>query len=343
MKAALKINNRQSEISIMKTAMMIAVVLYHSMLFFSGDWFTVMDPIINAEYLSNIARWMNTFHVQAFTMASGFLFYCLAKKHIDTRANIRKRAKRLLLPYLFVSLFWAIPIGYYLFRWPIKEIIERYLLAANPNQLWFLIMLFLVCVFFELVGKKIKISTKNLIILYFITTVSFMGLSYFKIDYFQLPKVAQYILYFYLGGYIFYNKKKITKKQTAIMGIIAAILYASSLSLNASSIKLLNYIAIAIMPIISILEVSVIYYICLTIIKKKRIDIESNAYRVLEENSFGIYLFHQQIIYFTILFLNGVVHPIIQATLSFVISMTISLTISMALRKRKPTKVMFGL
>lgn len=339
----MRIVPKRNDISLLKTSMMIAVVLYHSLLFFNGKWFSVVNPQISADYLSNIAKWLNTFHTQAFTMASGFLFYYLTNQRNSTITNIKKRSKRLLLPYLFVSLLWTIPIGCYLFGWPIKEVVERYLLAINPNQLWFLIMLFLVYIFFELIGKKIKISTRNLIITYIITTITYIVLSQLKIIYFQLHVVAQYILYFYLGGYIFHKKKKITKKQTIIMLILAIAMYITTLHIDASSAKILYYAGVTIMPIISVLEISIIYYICAKLIEKKKVNIKSKAYKILEENSFGIYLFHQQIIYFTILIFNGTVHPVLQAMLSFTISLTASLMITLALKKWKTTKSMFWL
>ncbi len=87
---------------------------------------------------------------------------------------------------------WAIPIGYYFFRYSIKEIINKYLLMANPSQLCFLIMLFNVFVFFELFSDKIRISTKNLIILYITTTITGFGLSYLNIEYLQISKSIKY-------------------------------------------------------------------------------------------------------------------------------------------------------
>lgn len=57
-----------------KTAMMLAVVFYHACMFFSGTWFDKVSPIYEARYFAVFAKYLNTFHVQTFTMASGFLF-----------------------------------------------------------------------------------------------------------------------------------------------------------------------------------------------------------------------------------------------------------------------------
>ena len=67
-------------IAFIKTVMMAAIVLYHSLLFFGGNWFTPMEPVAIVDSFYYIAKWMGTFHIQAFAMASGFLFYYLRKE-----------------------------------------------------------------------------------------------------------------------------------------------------------------------------------------------------------------------------------------------------------------------
>lgn len=96
-----------------KTAMMLAVVLYHSCMFFTGTWFDNAQPIYKAGYFGLFAKYLNTFHVQIFVMAAGFLFYALRKEKNKYRNNLKsdalKRAKRLLLPYICTIAFWVLP------------------------------------------------------------------------------------------------------------------------------------------------------------------------------------------------------------------------------------------
>ena len=63
-----------------KTAMMLAVVLYHFCMFFTGTWFDKVHPVYKADYLVILAKYLNTFHVQTFVMVAGFLFYALRKE-----------------------------------------------------------------------------------------------------------------------------------------------------------------------------------------------------------------------------------------------------------------------
>lgn len=333
-------------IAFIKTIMMILVVLYHAMLFFGGTWFTVAKPEGGGEYLYYIAKWIGTFHIQTFAMASGFLFYYLRKeknRYNNPAMDIKKRAKRLLVPYLFASLLWVIPIGVFFYKYSLNEIIDKYVLMTGPSQLWFLIMLFVVFVFFVLIGKKIKISFRNLVIIYIITTGLGLLLSKFNINYFQIAISVRYVLYFYLGEYIYENRKKISLKQVGLMVLGTILLYAFVLLFrSANNIALTAGVKYA-EALVSVLEVSVIYYLFSKFIEKRKSFTNNKFYHIFEQNSFGIYLFHQQIIYFVIVWLNGLVHPIVQALLSFVIALFTSLIMSMILRKWKVTRFMFGL
>ena len=337
---------KEENISCIKTIMMIIIVLCHSCAFFTGKWFDVVNVKNSAVYLGFFSEFLGTFHTQTFVMASGFLFYYLKnekKKYANPRIDIKKRAKRLLIPYFVTSFCWAIPIGYYFFKYSFKEIIIKYFLMTSPSQLWFLIMLFIVFVLFELFSNKIKISLKNLIILLIVTTVTNKMLLHFDINLFQIANIIKYILYFYLGGFIYYNKNKISNRQFNIMIILVIILYFVIVFINTLNYNLLHIVSLMLKSLISIFEVSSIYYFCTKLVTLKKINMGSKLYKILEDNSFGVYLFHQQIIYFTIILFNGIVHPIIQVFLSFVISLGISLFISVILKKNKITKFLFGL
>ncbi len=92
----------------MKTIMMVVIVLYHSMLFFGGKWFEYVNQTYNADYLYNIAIWPNTFHIQVFTMVSGFSFYYLKNeknKYNNPRKDIKKRTMIINNTFLFSCVF----------------------------------------------------------------------------------------------------------------------------------------------------------------------------------------------------------------------------------------------
>ena len=77
---------------------------------------------------------------------------------------------------------------------------------------------------------------------------------------------------------------------------------------------------------------------------RSRENLEKNLTRnVSVQNSFGIYLFHQQLIYPCIMLLNGKVHPAVQVIVCFIAAICGATVITEFLRKFKVTKVMFGI
>ncbi len=58
-----------------KTILMICIVLYHSILFWSGNWFTILEPERLIPAFNWIAIWLSSFHVYGFTLISGYVFY----------------------------------------------------------------------------------------------------------------------------------------------------------------------------------------------------------------------------------------------------------------------------
>lgn len=161
-------------IDLIKMVMMLLVVLYHSCCFFSGNWFAGATPIYKSTYIVNLAQYLNMFHVQTFTMASGFLFYCLKKnvgKYNNIKKDIKKRAKRLLVPYFMVMITWVIPFYIYYHGFNFKDILYKYALGCSPSQLWFLPMLFWNFIIFYFLFDRIPISISGMICMVGISVV----------------------------------------------------------------------------------------------------------------------------------------------------------------------------
>ena len=126
-----------------KTNLMLLVVLGHSVNFWRGDWFTG-NPLIPSMGLTFLSKWVNSFHVYAFTLVSGYLFaYKMsAGGYVRYCAFFKNKAKRLLVPYVFSALVWVVPISQYFFKWNRTTLFGKYVLCESPSQLWFLWMLF---------------------------------------------------------------------------------------------------------------------------------------------------------------------------------------------------------
>lgn len=94
--------------------------------------------------------WIYSFHMPFFVFIAGMSYGCSPFR--GARGSyLWKKFKRLMIPYLFVSLFWLVPIrllvGYYN---PINFrdiLVNGILLGKNSGPLWFLMMLFFLFVF----------------------------------------------------------------------------------------------------------------------------------------------------------------------------------------------------
>lgn len=155
MRDSLSVLSKEEELALcapIKTAMMLLVVLYHSCVMWGGSWFA--EPAVRFPALGVFAQWLNTFHVPVFVFLSGCL-YAYLKGETDcygsTLVVVSKKARRLLVPYAFACVVWVVPF-WILFNGP-DQVVDKYLLAGSPSQLWFLVMLFVVFLLFELLWK----------------------------------------------------------------------------------------------------------------------------------------------------------------------------------------------
>lgn len=340
-------------IDLIKMIMMLLVVLYHSCCFFSGNWFAGATPIYKSTYIVNVAQYLNMFHVQTFTMASGFLFYCLKKnmgKYNNIKKDVPKRAKRLLVPYFMVMITWVIPFYIYYHGFNFKDILYKYVLGCSPSQLWFLPMLFWNFIIFYFLFDRIPISMSGMICMIGISVVGGAVLGkIITINIFQINTAIMYLMYYYLGALLYekVNYVEINKLVTCVLlSILSFLVWKYATGLSAQSI-LVSLIALAMKNICSLSSVVMVYLVINKWYEKNKFrtrnSIISNIKKYLIENSFGIYLFHQQIIYLVIIPLNGKVSPILQVVISFNIAIMGAGIIIYMIKKSTFLKKIYGL
>ena len=69
---------------------------------------------------------------------------------------------------------------------------------------------------------------------------------------------------------------------------------------------------------------------------------KSKIFSLLSSNAMPIYLIHQQLIYFSLRWLNGLVNPYVHALINFAAAMLVSLIISTLLMRFKVTRFLIG-
>lgn len=135
-----------------KALAMLAIVLYHACAIYGGVWFG--EPATPCPTLGVFVQWLSTIHVPLFLLVSGYIWAYLkmeTDKYDDARVVLKKKARRLLVPYFFVGAVWAGPV-YCFFYGPVSTV-EAFVLGNNPSQLWFPLALFWMFAFVELMWR----------------------------------------------------------------------------------------------------------------------------------------------------------------------------------------------
>ena len=185
-----------------KAVMMLLIVLYHCLCVYTGSWFG--EPAEPAPALVALAGWLNTVHVPTFVLVSGYLYGYLKNetaRYSSSRAVLAKKARRLLVPYAFVCLVWAVPWWVALFG-P-DRVAEKYVLGDSPSQLWFLLMLFWVFAMFEGLHRMAPglLRRKGAMAILCLALYA-LGLALGKLlplDLWQVESALQYCLLFWVG------------------------------------------------------------------------------------------------------------------------------------------------
>ncbi len=330
-----------------KTILMLCVVLCHSIAFYGGNWFAVLEHVQTNRFLGLFSSWLGTFHVQAFTLISGYIFYYLKKesgKYGNCKAFIINKVRRLLIPYVAISIIWVIPIGYMYYRYTFNDIIQYFILGQSPAQLWFLLMLFNVFVIsFFLLNNNIAWQWCGVAGIGFLCMLSPL-VSTFLPNYFQVLISMKVMLFFYSGCMIRRQCSEITPKSMLKMGgvflLLNLLFFILRERLNWSVFPLLRIIKYFFSCLCELSGAVMAFFLLsyfASIIRWKNALFES-----LSKSSFTIYLFHQQIIYFLLWHFSGFLCPIVMSVICFLFSVLISWAIGTIMNMRKLTRIIIG-
>ena len=108
MNTEIKNETKLENCSFIKTVLLFLVVLYHSCVFWTGNWWDT-EPVFPSIGLNYLSLWLNSFHVYAFTLASGYIFaYKISKReYLNYLPFLRNKARRLIVPYYFTMIIWT--------------------------------------------------------------------------------------------------------------------------------------------------------------------------------------------------------------------------------------------
>ena len=324
-----------------------AVALGHACHFWTGDWFTC-NPIFKSQVLSMVTIWLNSFHIYAFTLISGYLFTYITLRggYSNYWSFLKAKAKRLLIPYVFVMPIWAAPISSYFLKMDDVDLFKNFVLCVNPRQLWFLWMLFGV---FAIVWPFRTVMIERPVAGWMIA-LAFCGIGY--IGYHFIPNVfciwtaCQYVIFFYIGMRM---RVKSEQKERLITDVVpwycwltANIALLAGLEIIDLQSGFLGKVTMIGLKILLHVIGAIMAWTTLQVLASRAHWQDCRAVDMLASYSMPMYLFHEQIIYFTIVTLNGVVNPWINAGANFVVAVAGSFLISALLMRWKVTRFLIG-
>ena len=289
---------------------------------------------------------MNSIHIYAFAFVSGYIFFYLKyerKRYNHFVKDSIHRAKQLLTPYAIASIIWVVPIGHLFFNYSVKDIVVKYLFATGPSQLWFLAMIFSLFVVFYVCADFLK--NRNLLVGIIVCGVFYaVGI----LGGMLLPNILQiwtalkYFVFYYMGFAFRKHKDNVFYQVPwfAWLGLNVAIFSLDYWYISLQDGKFLGLINMGLSPLASILGVLAV------VTAVSRMDTskiqQSSAYKFLEKHNFVVYLFHQQLIYFTIFALNGKISSVLLMMINFVFALSIALVIAYIISKTPKVKRLFN-
>ena len=199
------LKKRNIHIDLLKGFAIILVVLGHSIQFLSHNNFE--NPLFKFIY---------AFHMPLFMFLSGYVcFRTTGEKYID----LKKRFKTLIIPFF---VWWAIYNTYAFLSH--KDIISFTTLLAQPdNGLWFLWVLFFLCISLQIsfiITKKYEGIMMSLIFVVLLFIIFFIPYG----KYLGIPLMSWHIVFFTFG-YIFHKYETFFTPYRHFWGIISVFLF----------------------------------------------------------------------------------------------------------------------
>lgn len=305
----------QNELDVLKVITIILVILAHVTRMYSGVGIIKMEQ---NNILDMITKYIYSFHMPLFVSISGAIYYIGKRENRKYKHRIdfvKSKFRRLLVPYLFFSLFYVLPTMQIIGAVHENSTIyfmKNYLLAIDPRHLWYVMMLFLLFIIYDLFENTINQHTTSFLIFFILLNLISPRIPMI----FQVGSVARYCLYFHLG-YIYRKINLINRLPTDKVIIYVFINLFLFVSIEMYVNGILNHL---LHPLVSISGCMMMTVIAKIILNKKLL-----AFRQLLLNSYGIYLFHPMIIYLIFFYFRGLVtNPYAFSAAVFVTSILLS-------------------
>lgn len=346
MKELSAINTAMGHMTRLKIIGLLLVIVGHSTHVYTGGW--IYTSIVTSFLFKIITGYIYSFHMPLFVFISGYL-YSYGRLELGKYNHnwnfVKSKAKRVLVPYLMMGIFYVIPIRILLNDYPEQSIWNLIamgiLLSKNAGHLWFLLMLFNLFLVFRLFEPMI-VNYKWYVIFFIFFVLHLNGHNIPNV--FQLQVTSKFLIYFYLG-YLFIQKQDDIKRFLRLgygwvyfvfhLTLLGGVYYMTTF-LQIPGNHLLVMISRFILAVLGI-AFTYIFSWHLEFTKKNIL------YDYLDQYNFSIYLFHEPIIFIILNKLAySTIEPFILVSICFFSSMGISIILSKVTAQNGPLRVFTG-
>lgn len=214
-----KSNNKHVEwVDFAKVLTMILVIVGHSGYYsisskYGGinhsSSFPLDGSLISAIIQISI-NFIYSFHMGTFMLLSGIGFSFGYKKFKNSLGLIHNKFKRLIIPFFFVSILYAVPCKYFSGYWNessnlLYDIIMGQILLLGNSHMWFVISLFIITIVFFLL-LKIHPKINRVVYWSILTLISLVGY-YFENSFSEIGHLfgfigaMKFLIFFAIGFY----------------------------------------------------------------------------------------------------------------------------------------------
>lgn len=329
-----------------KTVLMISIIFYHSIIFWRGGWNVVpFEPVQQSSILKWCTLWLGGFQNYSFVFISGYIFYFTSienQRYKNILILIKKKFCRLVTPFVFFGIAWVIPISVLFSKSNFVSAIIDYFTVLESGQLWFLIMLFFVFLLFGGLQKFFKNNNVvGLILVMILYCIRIVGSSYIP-GYFAIWNVCKYSIFFWMGfkarQYPLVILRSIPSFYYVIIYTVILVLGSTSALNNAILQRVYSITIDFVLHTVGVFMGFMVLVRMGNLVRWK----SNHIFMALSSCSMVMFLVHQQIIYFTIYFLNGRIPPIANAIVNFLCAIALSFCIAQLIRKSKVLSFLAG-
>ncbi len=279
---------------LLKAFAILAVVAGHCLAMFTPDG--AIPTVCGSRLLGFLGSIVYRFHIPCLFVVSGALFaFCWRKGHYhDPRLFLRKKALRLLVPYLFFGVVLVFPTLVICGLWTPKgafSYLLHLLVGDQSRHLWYVYCLFVAyCFFWPFMRRFEKGPWKRIFLISLVVAVISKYLPIGFLGYFQLCNFLYYQFYFICGIlleqnfrdvlYLFHQYPK--RIITISLGLLVV-----SLIFGFGSVGSIVY---------AFAGIALIFMLSLYLSENTELH-DSKLLRNFVKDSYGIYLFHAMIVY----------------------------------------------